>query len=211
MEASGFVILGLIIFSIILHEIAHGYVAYWLGDPTAKYAGRMTLNPLPHIDPVGSVLIPGIGFMLGGFILGWAKPVPVNPYNLKFGKWGEGLVGFAGPATNMIIAFVALLLIRFAGGAMSETGNEILIAVAYSNVGLALLNMLPIPPLDGSKVLAAFLPPALYIQYRGLENLTYSLGPVGLLVVLILIFNFLSPVLSGITRALFGLLTGVVF
>ncbi|MBY0539489.1 site-2 protease family protein [Patescibacteria group bacterium] len=211
METIGFVILGLIIFSIILHEIAHGYVAYWLGDPTAKYAGRMTLNPFPHIDPVGSVLIPGIGFMLGGFILGWAKPVPINPYNLKYGKWGESLVGFAGPATNMLIAFVALLVIRFAGGVMSESGTEILAAVAYSNVGLALLNMLPIPPLDGSKVLAAFLPPALYIQYRGLENLTYSLGPVGLLVVLIVIFNFLSPVLSGITRAIFGFLTGVVF
>lgn len=211
MEPTGILILALIIFSIILHEVAHGYVAYWLGDPTAKYAGRMTLNPFPHIDPLGSVLIPGIGFMIGGFILGWAKPVPVNPYNLRYGKWGEALVGFAGPATNMLIAFAALLIIRFAGGGISEGGADILAAVAYSNVGLALLNMLPLPPLDGSKVIAAFLPASLYVQYRGLENLTYSLGPVGLLVVLILIFNFLSPVLSGITRALFGLLTGVVF
>jgi Zn-dependent protease len=212
MEPTTVIILALVIFSIILHEIAHGYVAYWLGDSTAKYAGRMTLNPIPHIDPVGSIIVPGLALMWGGFLLGWAKPVPVNPYNLKYGKWGEALVAFAGPATNLLIAIFSILLIRFGGSAFSsETALAVIGAVAYSNIGLALLNSLPIPPLDGSKMLAAFLPPSLYLQYRGLENLTYALGPFGLLLVLILIINFISPVLSQVTRSIFGLLTGVVF
>ncbi|MBX9765559.1 site-2 protease family protein [Patescibacteria group bacterium] len=211
MEPTVVITLALVIFSIILHEIAHGYVAYWLGDSTAKYAGRMTLNPIPHIDPIGSIIVPGLAFMWGGFLLGWAKPVPINPYNLRYGKWGEALVGLAGPATNLLIAIFSILLIRFGGSTFSsETALSIIGAVAYSNIGLALLNSLPIPPLDGSKMLAAFLPPTLYMQYRGLENLSYSLGPFGLLLVLILIINLISPVLSQATRALFGLLTGVV-
>jgi Zn-dependent protease len=172
----------------------------------------MTLNPLPHIDPWGSILIPGLAFMWGGFILGWAKPVPVNPYNLRYGKWGEALVAFAGPATNILIAVFALLLARFGGDAFtSASAMSVIGAVAYSNIGLALLNSLPIPPLDGSKMVAAFLPPSLYMHYRGLENLTYALGPFGLLLVLIFIINLISPVLSQVTRSLFGLITGVVF
>lgn len=199
-----------IILSIIFHEVAHGYVAYWLGDPTAKYAGRLTLNPLPHIDPVGSILIPGLLAITGSsFLVGWAKPVPINPYNLRYGSWGEGFVAFAGPATNIIIAVVAAMLLRF--GIIDITNDaavSLAIMVVASNLSLALLNLIPIPPLDGSKVVAAFLPYQLERKYRQLESMTYMLGPFGLLIVLIIIFNLLSPTLSALVRYFFALLTG---
>ena len=200
----------IIILSIILHEVAHGYIANWLGDPTAKYAGRLTLNPLPHIDPIGSVLIPGILALTGSsFLIGWARPVPVNPYNLKWGKWGEALTAFAGPATNIIIALIAALLIRFGVVGLDSTAVSIIVLVIASNLSLAILNMIPIPPLDGSKVVAAFLPYQLERQYRALENLTYALGPFGLILVLIIVINFLSPVISSLVRFFFTLFTGV--
>jgi Zn-dependent protease len=200
----------IIIFSIILHEVAHGYVANWLGDPTAKYAGRLTLNPLPHIDPVGSVLIPGILALTGAsFLIGWARPVPVNPYNLRWGKWGEALTAFAGPATNIVIALLAALLIRFGVVGLDSAVVSIIVLVIASNLSLAILNLIPIPPLDGSKVVAALLPYQLERQYRALENLTYALGPFGLILILIIVFNFLSPTIGTLVRYFFTLLTGV--
>lgn len=200
----------IIIFSIILHEVAHGYVANWLGDPTAKYAGRLTLNPLQHIDPVGSVLIPGILALTGAsFLIGWARPVPVNPYNLRWGKWGEALTAFAGPATNIVIALLAALLIRFGVVGLDSAVVSIIVLVIASNLSLAILNLIPIPPLDGSKVVAAILPYQLERQYRALENLTYALGPFGLILILIIVFNFLSPTIGALVRYFFTLLTGV--
>ncbi|MEK7530497.1 MAG: site-2 protease family protein [Patescibacteria group bacterium] len=208
-----FVIIGVVvvILSIVFHEVAHGYVANMLGDPTAKYAGRLTLNPIPHIDPIGSVLVPGLLALTGSpFLVGWAKPVPVNPHNLKWGDWGEALVAFAGPATNVVIAFVFAMLVRFGVG---TGGGEAFISlcamVVIANISLAILNLIPIPPLDGSKIVAAFLPSALYMQYRQLESLTYALGPFGLLVVLIIIFNVLSPFISFLTGSVFLFLTGL--
>lgn len=203
----------IVIFSIILHEIAHGWVANWLGDPTAKYAGRLTLNPLPHIDPIGSVLIPGIALLSGSpFLLGWARPVPVNPYNLRYGKWGEALTAFAGPGTNILIAVVAALILRFGGTALhTPEVLTLIVTVVIANISLAILNLIPIPPLDGSKIVAAFLPYQLEFQYRKLESLTYALGPVGLLIVLIIIINLLSPALGGLTSWFFQALTGISF
>lgn len=200
-----------VILSIIFHEVAHGWVANWLGDPTAKYAGRLTLNPIPHIDLIGSIIVPGIAVLSGSpFLLGWAKPVPVNPYNLRYGKWGEALTAFAGPATNILIAIVAGLLLRFFGGAfVSPELLTLVFIIVVANISLAFLNMLPIPPLDGSKVVAAILPPALYFKYRELENFTYMLGPFGLLLVLIIIINFLAPVLGVAVSWFFSLLTGI--
>jgi Zn-dependent protease len=200
-----------VIFSIILHEVAHGYVANWLGDPTAKYAGRLTLNPVPHIDMVGSIIVPGLALLSGSpFMLGWAKPVPVNPYNLRYGKWGEALTALAGPGTNIAIAAIAGLAVRFGGPAFATTEMlSFVLTVIIANISLAVLNMLPIPPLDGSKVVAAFLPPGLYMQYRELENLTYALGPFGLILVLILIVNFLSAPMGILTYTIFSVLTGV--
>jgi Zn-dependent protease len=198
----------IVILSIIFHEVAHGWVANLLGDPTAKYAGRLTLNPIPHIDTVGSIIVPGLALLSGSpFLLGWAKPVPVNPYNLRYGKWGEALTAFAGPATNVLIAVLAALLVRF--GVLGPELLYVVFVIVAANISLAILNMLPIPPLDGSKVVAALLPPGLYMQYRELEHMTYALGPFGLILVLIIIVNFLSAPMGALVGSLFSVLTGI--
>lgn len=200
----------IVILSIIFHEVAHGWVAYWLGDPTAKYAGRLTLNPVPHIDMVGSIIVPGLALLSGSpFMLGWAKPVPINPYNLRYGKWGEALTAFAGPGTNILIALVAGLLVRFGIVPTSPEMLSLVFIVIIANISLAILNLLPIPPLDGSKIVAAVLPPRLYMRYLELEHMTYALGPFGLILVLIIIVNFLSAPLGALTGSLFRLLTGL--
>jgi Zn-dependent protease len=197
-----------VILSIIFHEVAHGYVADWLGDPTAKYAGRLTLNPIPHIDLIGSIIVPGLALLSGSpFLLGWAKPVPVNPYNLRYGKWGEALTAAAGPGTNILIAVVVGLLFRI--GVVGPEFLSIAFVIILANISLAILNLLPIPPLDGSKIVAALLPPGLYLQFRELENLTYALGPFGLILVLIIIINFLSGPMSVLMGSVFSLLTGI--
>ena len=202
--------IALVIFSIILHEVMHGYVAYWLGDLTAKYAGRLTLNPIPHLDMVGSVLLPGILALTGSsFLIGWAKPVPYNPYNVRYGKWGEALVAGAGPATNILIAILAGFALRFFGGGFSETLVSMLITLVFANLALAILNLIPIPPLDGSKILAALLPLSLMLQYRRLEAFTYAMGPIGLIGVLLLfVYVFSAPVFAFV-RFLFSLIVGV--
>lgn len=204
------VVVVLVILSIIFHEVAHGYVADWLGDPTARYAGRLTLNPIPHVDMVGSIIVPGLALLSGSpFLLGWAKPVPVNPYNLKWGKWGEALTAFAGPGINILIAVVAGLLVRVGVLPASEAVISMVLILIMANISLAILNLLPIPPLDGSKIVAAILPPGLYMQYRELENLTYALGPFGLILVLIIIVQFISAPMSVLTGSIFRLLTGL--
>ena len=144
-----------------MHEYAHGFVAFLLGDSTAKHQGRLTLNPIPHIDPIGTILVPGMLFLLGtGFLFGWAKPVPYNPYNLKNQRWGPSMVGVAGPATNIIIALVFALIIRFVPGIPSDF-VVFLGIIVLANIILGVFNLMPIPPLDGSKVLYALLPPSM--------------------------------------------------
>lgn len=199
----------IVILSIIFHEVAHGYVADMLGDPTARYSGRLTLNPLPHIDPVGSILIPGILALTNSpFLIGWAKPVPYNPYNLNNRKWGEALVAFAGPLTNIAIAVVFGLVLRFYGATLSQDILGLILIVVYANLALAVLNMLPIPPLDGSKVLKSLLPYNLAMSYSRLETFTYALGPLGLIgVLLLLVYVFSAPMFAFI-RVLFSLITG---
>src|SRR3989344_1310585 len=110
--------IAILIMSVVIHEVSHGYAASMLGDETARYQGRLTLNPIKHIDPVGSVVVPAISYFLGGFIFGWAKPVPYNPYNLKPGRWSEAIVAIAGPLSNLSLALIfgALLRISLSGG-----------------------------------------------------------------------------------------------
>jgi len=147
--------IAILIFSIIIHEISHGYTALFLGDKTAEKAGRLTLNPIPHIDPIGSILLPAFFVLTSSpFFFGYAKPVPYNPENLRDKKWGDAKVAVAGPISNFAIAF--LLTIGY--GILAKTGNgsestfRILQIAISMNVFLAVLNLLPVPPLDGSKV-----------------------------------------------------------
>src|SRR4030042_1933150 len=145
-----------VVMSAVFHEYCHGWMANFLGDPTGKYAGRLTLNPLKHLDLMGTVIIPlFLLFFLGGFI-GWAKPVPYNPYNLRDQKYGSTKVAFAGPGANFSLALIFGLVIRFLP--VSQTLLIPLTWIVYVNIFLGLFNLIPLPPLDGSKLLMDFFP-----------------------------------------------------
>ena len=162
MYADTIFFLVILIFSIIVHEISHGYMAEMFGDPTARLAGRLTLNPIPHIDPLGSIIIPALMLLGSGgsFAFGWAKPVPYNPYNLKNFKWGTVLVGMAGVLANIFIAIVFGFILRFHAeiGIVSLPFLSMIESIVYLNIVLAVFNLIPFPPLDGAKVLFALLP-----------------------------------------------------
>ena len=155
----------ILIFSVIVHEVSHGFMADRLGDSTARRAGRLTLNPLKHIDPIGSILVPIIT-SLAGFTFGWAKPVPYNPYNLRNKRQGEFLIALAGPASNLLLALIFGTIIRFAAGSATDAASAaamapfltILTYIVLINIVLAIFNLIPLPPLDGSKLLFSVLP-----------------------------------------------------
>jgi Zn-dependent protease len=145
--------------SIIIHEISHGFAALSQGDATAKYAGRLTLNPISHIDPFGTVILPLLMAFSGlGVVFGWAKPVPYNPYNLRNGRWSELWVAFAGPLSNIVLAVVCGLFLRFYGLNLPQGTIDLLGYTVLVNIGLACFNLVPLPPLDGSKILFSLLP-----------------------------------------------------
>ncbi|MCE9628984.1 MAG: site-2 protease family protein [Candidatus Vogelbacteria bacterium] len=192
----------ILIMSVVIHEVAHGYMALFLGDQTAKLAGRLTLNPIPHIDPLGSIILPLLLSLLpGGLIFGWAKPVPFNPYNLRAGNWGPALVAAAGPASNLFIAVIFGLIIQnslvlgLSPAVISISGS-----VVMMNIVLALFNLIPVPPLDGSKILFAILP----YKWRYIENLLASNQ---ILIILVVLFGA-SALISPLVSVLFKLLTG---
>lgn len=159
-------VLVIILVSMVLHELMHGVVAYWLGDDTAKHAGRLTLNPLSHIDPLTTVLVPVLLYIAGLPPIGAAKPVPFNPEQVKFGEFGAALVGIAGPLTNLVLAFIAYALIPLVAG-NTELSTFMWLAVSV-NLSFFAFNIIPIPPLDGSRVLYAFAPD--FVR-RGMEAL----------------------------------------
>ncbi len=177
--------IAVLLLSVIIHEVSHGYVAWKLGDPTAKNAGRLSLNPLVHLDPLGSFLVPALIYFStsGGGIFGWAKPVPFNPYNLRNQRWGEAIIAVAGPASNILVAFFFAVLIRVGVFAelLSPNFIEASFFIIYINVLLAFFNMMPVPPLDGSKIMFAFLP------YR-YQNVRLLLEQYGFIILLLLIF-----------------------
>jgi Zn-dependent protease len=192
-----------LLFSIIIHEVAHGYVALRNGDPTAKLAGRITLNPIPHIDLMGSIILPVLLLVANSpFLFGWAKPVPVNPMNYRNLRWGEATVSLAGPGSNLLLAvmfalFYKLGLVLGMGGLglakLAETGMKV-------NVILAVFNLIPIPPLDGSHILATMLPYNLARLYAQLE-------PFGFIILLVLFYTgIISFILLPIYKVLLGLL-----
>lgn len=199
----------ILIVSVILHEVSHGYMADWLGDPTARLGGRLTLNPIPHIDPVGSIFLPALlVFSHSPFLIGYAKPVPYNPYNLP-GKYDEGLVAFAGPGVNILLALIFGLSIRFFGAALGGGLLNAFEMIAYVNMLLGLFNLIPIPPLDGSKVLSALLPGGIGRSYDRFRWSFERLGVLSGTFVVLLVFYFLSPFFTALLVRLFSLLTGL--
>ena len=199
-----------LVFSVVIHEMAHGYAANWLGDPTARLQGRLSANPLVHIDPLMSVILPGLLVLTGSPILfGAAKPVPYNPYNFTNQKWGEAIVAAAGPAANVFIALVFAVLIRLSDVlALSDTFIQLAISIIFLNIFLAFFNLVPIPPLDGSKILPKFLPFGLamkYSQFRHFmeQNIVLSFG-----IVIIAFVLFLGEPLAVLTRTITMLFIG---
>lgn len=180
------IVLLIILGSVILHELAHGLVAYWLGDHTAKDAGRLTFNPIKHIDPYMSILVPVVLYLLKAPVFGGAKPVPVNYANLKWREWGMALVALSGPLTNFLLAFLSFLIGHFTGwlyGGGGETVNFIFTELVFINLGFMLFNLIPIPPLDGSRILYAIAPDGFRLFLNNLERY-------GFVIVYLMIFLF---------------------
>lgn len=190
-----------ILFSIILHEIAHGWVANRLGDDTAARAGRLTLNPLPHIDPIGSVVLPLLLLVSGSnYLFGWAKPVPVRFGHLRNPKRDMVAVALAGPGTNIVLAILFAVAAHWFGGMQMRTPMIMALVGVQINVVLAVFNLLPILPLDGGRVLFGLLPMPAAVAFSRLE-------PYGLLIVMALLFTgVLGTVLGPVTRTLVGVL-----
>ncbi len=178
------IILIIIVGSVILHELAHGLVAYWLGDDTAKEAGRLDLNPLKHIDPILSILVPMILFLIGAPVFGAAKPVPIDYSKLKWREWGMALVSLAGPFTNFLIALIAFLIGHFGGWLYGGGVLEfIFLELIFTNLGFMLFNLIPVPPLDGSRVIYAISPDKV-------REFLSMIEPYGFILVYILILLF---------------------
>lgn len=200
----------ILIISIIAHEVAHGYAADSLGDPTARLAGRLTLNPIPHIDLMGSVIIPALLVFPGSSILfGWAKPVPYNPYNLKSHRWGETLVAIAGSATNIFLAIVFGLMVRFAPViGLDQTAISLAATIAFINLFLGLFNLLPFPPLDGFTALRSALPWHLSSYLNRFEQTVRGAGILSLILFLFLFSLVLAGPFFSLVIRLFSLITG---
>ncbi|MDB5238348.1 MAG: peptidase [Candidatus Kaiserbacteria bacterium] len=178
-----------LIFSAVIHEVMHGVAADRLGDPTARYAGRLTLNPIPHLDPVGSILLPLLlAFSGSPLFFAWAKPVPYNPYNLRPGRFSEAIVAFAGPLSNLAIALLTGLIVRI--GTFPAEVTAVFILIIVVNVMLFLFNLIPIAPLDGSKILSAILSGNLAREYEKLRFRLESTPFLGMGIVLLIILFF---------------------
>lgn len=199
------IVLVVILVSMMLHELAHGYVAYLLGDDTAKREGRLTLNPLKHLDPVLSVAMPLLLFLSGGPVFGGAKPVPVDSRNLKHGVWGMAMVAIAGPLTNFLLALVGFL-IGYYTGAFSGLGlyYEIMSNFVLVNLGFGVFNLIPIPPLDGSRVLYAIAP-------DGIREIMMRMERYGIIIVMILVIVFSGLISNLMLNAVNGILQGFYF
>lgn len=193
-------VLGVILVSMTLHEAMHGFVAYYLGDDTAKLQGRLTLNPIKHIDPFLTILLPILLAISGAPIFGGAKPVPFNPNRVRHGEWGAALVAIAGPLTNLLLAFVSygifVLLAR-----QGLAASAVFSIAAFVNLGFFIFNMLPIPPLDGSRVLYAFAP-------DGVRKLMSAIEGMGLIVIFVLVL-FASSIIGGIILSLMNVFINI--
>ena len=199
----------ILILSIIVHEVAHGYAADSLGDPTARLAGRLTLNPIPHIDLMGSVILPALMvFTQSPILFGWAKPVPYNPYNLRNQRWGEVAVALAGSTTNIFLAIVFALIVRYGGGFLSVSTISLAANIVFVNLFLGLFNLIPFPPLDGFTALRAGLPWNLSSGLTRIENKMRGAGVVSLIFFLIIFSYIFANPFFNLVVWLFNLLIG---
>jgi Zn-dependent protease len=163
------ILIPVLLLSMVAHELAHAWIAYRLGDPTAKSRGRLTVNPLKHVDPLGTAMFI-ITYLFSGFVFGWAKPVPVSPYYFKNRQRGMAMVGAAGPITNFVLAIIFVEVLNLVHPASDGWAFEILFLAFQVNLVLGLFNLIPIPPLDGSRVLGAFLPREAYNKWAAMDQ-----------------------------------------
>ncbi len=191
--------LAILIMSVVVHELCHGYVAELLGDPTARLQGRLTLNPLKHLELFGSFIVPVLT-SLAGFPFGWAKPVEWNPYNVKNKRWGEFAIALAGPASNILIALVFGIVIRIGLSSLPPSFIMIAVYVVSINIALAIFNLIPLPPLDGSKILFSLLPPRLIRVRQVLEQ--YSIF--FFLILVFVLWKYVEPIIPFIFKVIVG-------
>lgn len=196
------IVLCVIVFSMMLHELAHGAVAFALGDTTAKDDGRLTLNPIKHLDPFMSVILPLICFLMGGVVFGGAKPVPVNTHRLKWGVWGMALVAIVGPLTNFVLAFISFLILELSGVTVdSGLIYTVLLEMVLVNLGFGVFNLIPIPPLDGSRILYVLMPDRI-------RELMEKMEPMGIYIIYILILVGGGVFSSVMYSAMDGIIQG---
>ncbi len=188
-----------VLLSLSVHELCHGLAALAMGDKTAKFSGRLSLNPMQHLDPIGAICLFLFGF-------GWARPVPVNPRNFRKPKLGMVLTALAGPVSNLILAFLAMIgcVVFQAGNGVSEICRIICYYLLTLNVGLAIFNLIPIPPLDGSKVLMAILPTNLYFKYMQFERYGF------ILLIVLINLPFFNQILNGAVSGIIGLYSNII-
>ncbi len=190
--------------AITIHEYSHAAAGHYLGDPTAKDEGRLTLNPLAHIDPLTTLALPVLLILAGSpVIFGAARPVPFNPYMVRGAEKGAALIALAGPASNFALAAIVAIIVRLVPG-LGVAGNYLLISMITINIALGLFNLIPIPPLDGSRVVYAFVPQKVREAMERFEQM----GPIAILVIFIVIFPFISPYLGRVTNAIALFLLG---
>ena len=199
-----FIFLLILVTSLTFHEAMHAFLSHWLGDTTAKDLGRLSLNPLKHVDLFTTVLLPLVLLLLGlpPFLI--AKPVPFNPYRVRFGDYGAALVGLAGPLSNLLLALVAVSIMRVSGVATGTTIYQISSLFVQLNIAVFVFNMIPFPPLDGSRVLYAFAPEPLRKVMQQIE----SFGMTGIFIFMFLLFPLLIPIVNFLNNFFFQLFLG---
>lgn len=199
------IVLGVILVSMTLHEAMHAFIGYWLGDDTAKLNGRLTLNPIKHIDPFLSIILPLGLALLGGPIFGGAKPVPFRPDQVKGGDWGAALVAIGGPLTNLLLAFITYGIWVIVGAPTAGIGASILTTMVMVNLGFFVFNMIPIPPLDGSRVLYALAPEFIRTGMRAIERL----GVFFIFAIVLLAGSLLSVYMSEMINFFLGVFQAI--
>jgi len=198
------IVFGSILVSMTLHEAMHAFVGYWLGDDTAKVQGRLTLNPLAHIDPITTILMPLLLVMLGAPPFGAAKPVPFNPYRIKWGEYGAALVGLAGPLTNLLLALLSGGIIRIFGADMPQIVLYIMATFTLVNASFFIFNMIPFPPLDGSRILYAIAPDPVRSVMERIEGMGFA----AIIFFFVIFYAVLADPFTRLLSWMFGWLTG---